>query len=656
LWLDEPPTLRFVFETSERIEINLLEEKAAMGFLKREEKPQEKVKATKASLPSHAADTSMTCFKCGKPGYLRKECKEGKSDSPQSGGYCSGCGAKGHSEAKCWKLHPDLKPAGSKGANVDGDKKSWKARFAELEAKMVAMSATTNSGGPKPHDTPSFHACGGSLPDDEEFEYFILSGMAITVADLTLEAFAHIRNQTAAPKEAPRGASPSLDPQRGEGNKQARLQESFTLGEVVPTSSMVPPIRVRGPSAKIAQGGAESVEAPGVVNEAAAKVYQTPLISAAMVSRVDFSPTVVFKMVATMCERGSSTATNAMKTEVHLKAVVDSEEDTVQELFAAAACVKTMPARPAIERSSISPGVVVVDNSQGIFQLVEPKGKVFVPRRVLLDSGAQPLMLGASAIAGLELTKDTLEECPWTISTSMGGTERATGITKAELSLKLNQEDVEDAGFMKVKNIVTEAKSYDVLVWMTVLYPMGFTLDFWEEIASYRLGWQAGDGRKAQLPARFVRVLTGNLADLYAFSSYVDADLSSFKEDFDSNAFATHVQGKDPVTARGSESIKVYQPGVEAAWSTTSQLREATKLVIQEAWQELLLPRMEEEVNGEVDLGLPLDSSTIHWRPPEDGIVLLELFGGIGNGLVAVLQVGLKVKRYIYVDVDEAAR
>jgi hypothetical protein len=29
---------------------------------------------------------------------------------------------------------------------------------------------------------------------------------------------------------------------------------------------------------------------------------------------------------------------------------------------------------------------------------------------VLLDLRAQPLMLGASAIAGLELTKDTLEE------------------------------------------------------------------------------------------------------------------------------------------------------------------------------------------------------------------------------------------------------
>jgi hypothetical protein len=488
-----------------------------------------------------------------------------------------------------------LKPIGSKGSKAggnekekntkatDGDKKSWKARFAELEAKMVAMSATTNSRGPTPHDTPSFYAGGGSLPDDEDFERFMLSGMAITVADLTLEAFAYTWSQTAALKEAPCGASPSLDLQRGEGNKQAQLPESFTLGEVVPTSSIVLPISVRVLSAKIAQNGAEQVEGPRVVSEVVAWMCQAPLFLTAMVSRADFSPVAVFKMAATMCERGSSMATNAMKTEVHLEPVVDSEKDIVQGLLSTVARVKTMPVRPATERSSISPRVVVVDNSQSIFQLVGPKGKIFVPRWVLLDSGAQPLILGASAIVGLELTKDTLEECPWTISTSMGETEHAIGITKAELSLKLNQEDVENVGFMKVKAIVTEAKSYDVLVGMTVLYPMGFTLDFWEEIANYRPRWQVGDGRKKQLPARFVWVLTGNLVDLYAFSSYVDADLSVFREDFDGSAFATHVEEKDPVTARGSESIKVYQPGVEAAWSIISQLRVAAELVIQEA-------------------------------------------------------------------------
>jgi hypothetical protein len=120
---------------------------------------------------------------------------------------------------------------------------------------------------------------------------------------------------------------------------------------------------------------------------------------------------------------------------------------------------------------------------------------------VLLDSGAQPLMLGASAIEDLGLMKDTLEKCPWTISTSMGGMEHATAITKGELALKINQNDVKDASFMKVKAIITEAKSYNVLVRLTVLYPMGFTLDFWEETTSYKPGWQVGDGRKASLPA-----------------------------------------------------------------------------------------------------------------------------------------------------------
>jgi hypothetical protein len=119
--------------------------------------------------------------------------------------------------------------------------------------------------------------------------------------------------------------------------------------------------------------------------------------------------------------------------------------------------------------------------------------------------------------------------------------KHAIAITKGELALKLNQDDVEDASFMKVKAIITEAKSYDVLVGSKVLYPMGFTLDFWEETASYRLGWQAGDGHKALLPAQFIRVLTGNLVDVFAFSSFVDVEPPWFMETFDENAFATHL-------------------------------------------------------------------------------------------------------------------
>jgi hypothetical protein len=141
-------------------------------------------------------------------------------------------------------------------------------------------------------------------------------------------------------------------------------------------------------------------------------IYQASLFFAAMVFHSDFSPATVFKRAATMCESGHSTVATTLKTAVDAEQVVESQEDTVQGLFSAAARVKTMPARPAIERSSITPGVVVVDNSQGIFQLVGPKRKVFVPRWVLLDSGAQPLMLGASAIERLDLRRILWKSVP----------------------------------------------------------------------------------------------------------------------------------------------------------------------------------------------------------------------------------------------------
>jgi hypothetical protein len=213
--MGEPPSLRFVFETSERIEINLLEEKATMGFLKRKEKPPEKVKVAKASLPSHAADTNAICFKYGKAGHLRKDYKDGKITTSQSGGFCSRCGVKGYNEAKCWKLYPELKPTGNKGTKISGnekdketkastsEKKGWKAKFVELEAKMAAMSATTTSRGAKPQVTPSFHARGGFGPDDDEYGDFMMSGMAFTAEDLILEVFANTRSQTVAPKDTP---------------------------------------------------------------------------------------------------------------------------------------------------------------------------------------------------------------------------------------------------------------------------------------------------------------------------------------------------------------------------------------------------------------------------------------------------------------------
>jgi hypothetical protein len=126
---------------------------------------------------------------------------------------------------------------------------------------------------------------------------------------------------------------------------------------------MVYPSRVEASSNRPAQRGAKPTKASGVVQEASSLIYQASLFSAATASHADFSPAAVFKRVATMCKSGYYTVATTLKTAVDAKQVVESQEDTVQGLFSATAHVKTMPTRPAIERSSIIPDVVVVDNS-----------------------------------------------------------------------------------------------------------------------------------------------------------------------------------------------------------------------------------------------------------------------------------------------------
>ncbi len=58
---------------------------------------------------------------------------------------------------------------------------------------------------------------------------------------------------------------------------------------------------------------------------------------------------------------------------------------------------------------------------------------------------------------------------------------------------------------------------------------------------------------------------------------------------------------------------------------------------------------------GHVGLS-PLDTTPIAWEYASKGICMLDLFGGISIGLVVVLQAGIPIRKYLYVERDEAAR
>jgi hypothetical protein len=82
---------------------------------------------------------------------------------------------------------------------------------------------------------------------------------------------------------------------------------------------------------------------------------------------------------------------------------------------AAATKMDALPARPTIDRERLTPGVCMLDNQSGIFRLVSLTSQVYKPDRVLLDSSAQPLMLGKAACIGLGIRRLELEPCPFQI-------------------------------------------------------------------------------------------------------------------------------------------------------------------------------------------------------------------------------------------------
>jgi hypothetical protein len=62
-------------------------------------------------------------------------------------------------------------------------------------------------------------------------------------------------------------------------------------------------------------------------------------------------------------------------------------------------------------------------------------------------------------------------------------------MTRERLSVQMKPDHVTNSSRLGVTTIVIAIESYDVLVGGVVLYPMGFQMDYWIEIVTYRPGW-----------------------------------------------------------------------------------------------------------------------------------------------------------------------
>ena len=102
---------------------------------------------------------------------------------------------------------------------------------------------------------------------------------------------------------------------------------------------------------------------------------------------------------------------------------------------------------------------------------------------MIMDSGVQLVMIGKMLAQEMGLAAEDLVPCPFTIVTSIGHMERATGYTREPLKLSFRVKLGDPPTPLLLRCTVTDATNYDILVGQQALYPLVSGLDNWTEEA-----------------------------------------------------------------------------------------------------------------------------------------------------------------------------
>jgi hypothetical protein len=131
------------------------------------------------------------------------------------------------------------------------------------------------------------------------------------------------------------------------------------------------------------------------------------------------------------------------------------------------------------ERTSIAIEVAIVDNIESTMQVGG-----HTPKVVLLDTGAQLVILGVQFAKKMGMFDSKLWKSMWQIRTINGSVEEVLGESSNLITLNFN-ESIDQELCLHVKCLVTNATSYDVFIGQEALFPLGFTIDNWFEHVYY---------------------------------------------------------------------------------------------------------------------------------------------------------------------------
>ncbi len=123
------------------------------------------------------------------------------------------------------------------------------------------------------------------------------------------------------------------------------------------------------------------------------------------------------------------------------------------------------------DKTSIATRIAIVGNIKSIIQVGG-----HTPRMVLLDTGAQPMILGVEFAKKMGMLDSKLWKSMWQIHTASGSVEEVFGESLDLSTLNFN-EGTDQELCLQVRCSVTNATNYDVFIGQRALFPLSFTID-----------------------------------------------------------------------------------------------------------------------------------------------------------------------------------
>ena len=253
------------------------------------------------------------------------------------------------------------------------------------------------------------------------------------------------------------------------------------------------------------------------------------------------------------------------------------------------AALRGHPSRTYEERCLLEPDVPFLRTSEG-----QLRGSTrLCLARVLLDTGAKPVLLGANFAQALGITPADLDPPPYQLVTATQAIESVQGITKQPLDFYFNPGDQSDAIKVSIKVLVGPANNYDVLVGADQLMLIGGIVDAWQQCFHYHPDYAIDGIRLASIPFTDTPVALASVS-LPCYNAAAGLHYTNPSQQVGISAPPC----RSPVTPQVAQSTAVLQLQQEAITSTPTP------------WTEELLspPRALPVVTGAAPALLPLQA------------------------------------------------